>query len=72
MPKGVTDDVSNIIVGALSRGISADQISDVVGISKRSVTRISTNLSRYGTAKPPPSGAKRGRPLKVNDEIEEV
>jgi len=65
MPKTMTEDVSNVIVQALSRGLSRGQISGVVGVSKRAITRINTNMRKHGTPKAPPSGAKLGRPAKL-------
>lgn len=65
MPRNPEQDRSTVIAQALSRGMTTGQISGVMGISKRTVTRVSSNLKKYGTPKAPPSGAKQGRPAKV-------
>jgi len=67
MARGMSDDVSNVIVQALARGLSRGQISGVVGVSKRAITRINANLRKHGTPKAPPSGAKIGRPAKLSN-----
>lgn len=66
MPRGMSEDVSAVIVTALSKGLSRGQISTVVGVSKRAITRINTNLKKYGTARAPPTGVKLGRPARMS------
>lgn len=65
MPKIMSDEKSAIVVDALKRGMSRGEISGVCGISKRAITRIHTSLKKHGSAKPPPSGIKLGRPVKL-------
>ena len=65
MPKGMSDEVSGVIVKALANCLSRTQISGVGGVSKRAITRISTNLKKHGSPKAPPSGIKLGRPIKI-------
>lgn len=72
MPRGMSDDVSEVIKRALDRGMSRAQISGVVGVSKRAITRVSTNLKKHGTARPPPSGVKQGRPARMTRAQAEV
>lgn len=67
MTKGMADDVANVIIQAVSRGWSRGQISGVVGVSKRAITRLNTNMRKHGTPKAPPSGAKLGRPAKLTN-----
>lgn len=72
MPRAMATEVENVIVQALSRGLSREQISGVVGVSARSVTRISSNMAKYGTPRPPPKGLKLGRPARVTRAQAEV
>ncbi|KAB8342762.1 hypothetical protein FH972_022360 [Carpinus fangiana] len=67
MPKSMTEDVANVIVRALQRGLSRSEIAGVVGVSRRAITRISTNLRLHGAPKAPPSGLKQGRPIKMTE-----
>jgi transposase len=67
MPKSMTAEVANLIVQALDRGLSRSQIAGVVGVSRRAITRISTNLRMHGQPKAPPSGLKQGRPIKMSE-----
>ena len=66
MGRGMSDEVSNLVVQALNRGLPRNEISNVVGMSKRSITRVSTNLRKHGTPRAPPTGIKLGRPGKMN------
>ena len=66
MGRGMSDDVSALVVQALGKGLPRDEISSVVGMSKRSITRVSTNLKKHGSPRPPPTGIKLGRPGKLN------
>ena len=65
MARGMSEDVTTVVVQALNRGLSRNEISNVVGMSKRSITRVSTNLKKHGSPRPPPSGIKLGRPGKM-------
>ncbi|KAI9728121.1 MAG: hypothetical protein M1828_004582 [Chrysothrix sp. TS-e1954] len=66
MGRGMSDEVSTIVVQALNRGLPRNEISNVVGMSKRSITRVSTNLKKHGSPRAPPTGIKLGRPGKMN------
>lgn len=65
MGKAMSNDTNNIIVRALAQGHSRNDIAKMCGVSTRAVTRVSTNLKKHGTARPPPSGLKQGRPAKM-------
>ena len=68
----LSDEAAEVIAQALARGLSRTQISNVVGVPDRSVSRVKANLKKYGTPQAPNTGNKIGRPVMMSEEQAEV
>jgi transposase len=71
MPQELPVDTRRAITAYLEDGESQKDVAEMMGVSIRTVRRVWATFKQYGLVQKPPISA-RGRPPKVEPDIEEV